>query len=397
MSRTSNNNGMLSVPIAIFSSLRLTVVLLSLSMILIFWATLLQVKMGIHEVQILYFQSWIAWFDVLPGAEKFNIPFPGGMLLGALLLANLLAAHIRRFQFKWKKAGLILVHAGIILMLVGEFFTAVYSVESHMQLTEGETSNYSESSREIEIAIIREDLDGLETVYAIPFSRLKDGASFPFEGFELHVIRFYRNSEIVDPADADSSFDPLRADRDIGAGLAIRKKARETAMDRRDLTSAFVEVRTPDGNSMGRWLLSNALPGKQEFELGGNTWKMILRKKRYYHPFSIRLEKFTHEKYLGTEIPKNFSSRIRFINPDEGKDIPALIYMNHPHRDEGHTFYQSGFIEPNGSGKQTSILQVVRNPAWTMPYVSCAMVGLGLTWIFLQHLIKAIRRRSSAA
>lgn len=385
------------MPVAFFSSLRLTVVLLSLSMILIFWATLLQVKMGIHEVQILYFQSWIAWFDALPGKNEFEIPFPGGMLLGALLLANLLAAHIRRFHFKWQKAGLILVHTGIIFMLVGEFFTAVYSVESHMQLTEGETSNYSESSREIEIAIMREDAGGLETVHAIPFSRLKDGANFPFEGFGLHVIRFYRNSEVADPADADSSFDSLRADRDVGAGLAVRKKARETAMDRRDLTSAFVEIRTPDGNSMGRWLLSNALPGKQEFELGGNTWKMILRKKRYYHPFSIRLEEFTHEKYLGTEIPKNFSSRIRFINPDEGKDIPALIYMNHPHRDEGHTFYQSGFIEPNGSDKQTSILQVVRNPAWTIPYISCTMVGLGLTWIFLQHLSKAIRRRSSAA
>lgn len=397
MSLKPNKKIIPTVLIATFSSLRLTVVLLSLSMVLIFWATLLQVKMGIHEVQLLYFQSWIAWLDVLPGTDEFRVPFPGGMLLGALLLANLLAAHIRRFQFKWQKAGLILVHAGIILMLVGEFFTALYSVESHMQLTEGETSNYSESSRETEIALIREDAGGLETVHAIPLSRLRDSASFRFSGFELHIIRFHRNSEIVDPSEADDSFDPLRADQGLGAGLAIRGKPRETALDRGDLTSTLVEVRTPEGNSMGRWLLSNALPGKQEFELNGDRWKMILRKKRYYHPFSIHLEKFTHEKYLGTEIPKNFSSRIRFINPQQGKDIPALIYMNHPHRDEGHTFYQSGFVERKGSEKQTSILQVVRNPAWTMPYVSCTMVGLGLIWIFLQHLIKAIRRRPSTA
>ncbi|MEP2775679.1 MAG: cytochrome c biogenesis protein ResB [Luteolibacter sp.] len=397
MSHPQKKRGILAMPVAIFSSLRLTVVLLSLAMILIFVATLLQVKMGIHEVQLLYFQSWLAWLDVLPGEKKFSIPFPGGMLLGALLLLNLLAAHIRRFQLRWQKAGLILVHAGIILMLLGEFFTAIYSVESHMQLDEGETSNYSESSRETELALIQQTADGLETVHAIPSSRLKDGASFPFAGFELRIARFYRNSKIEDASAADTSFDPLRADRDIGAGLAVREKPHETAMDRRDLSTAFVEIHTPDGNSQGRWLLSNALPGKQEFLIGGTTWKMILRKKRYYHPFSIRLEEFTHEKYLGTEIPKNFSSRIRFINTETGKNIPALIYMNHPLRDEGHTFYQSGFVDSKGSDKQTSILQVVRNPAWTMPYVSCAMVGIGLIWIFLQHLIKAIRRRPSAA
>ncbi len=66
--------------------------------------------------------------------------------------------------------------------------------------------------------------------------------------------------------------------------------------------------------------------------------------------------------------------------------------MNHPLRYGGLTFYQSGF----DNNDSTSIFQVVRNPVWTLPYISCAMVGLGLLWVFSQHLIKAVSRRNKA-
>ena len=136
MSSPRNRKGIVGSVVAVLSSLRLTVLLLSLCMILIFVATLLQVEMGIHEVQLKFFRSWIAWFDIVPGEKRFPIPFPGGMLLGALLLLNLLAAHIRRFKLSWGKAGMLLVHTGIVLMLLGEHFTAVLSVESQIRLDE---------------------------------------------------------------------------------------------------------------------------------------------------------------------------------------------------------------------------------------------------------------------
>jgi ResB-like family len=394
VSSPGDRKSFLAVPIAILSSLRLTVVLLGLCMILIFVATLLQVELGIHEVQLLYFRSWIAWFDLMPGAGRFPIPFPGGMLLGAALLLNLLAAHIRRFKLRWEKAGMFLVHGGIVLMLLGELFTAVLSEESQMRLDEGQTSNYSVSPRETELVVIEAGADGSDQVHAIPFEQLRDGASFRFDGFELRMARFFRNSRIEDGTLAGPEFDPMRADRGMGVSLAVKEKPRETAMDLRDLTSAFVEIRSADGKTQGRWLLSNTLPSEEEFQVDGKTWKMAIRQKRFYHPFSIRLLDFTHERYLGTQIPKNFSSRIRLLNPEEGEDRETLIYMNHPLRYGGLTFYQAGFENSD----RTSILQVVRNPAWTMPYVSCAMVGIGLLWIFSQHLTKAFaRRRTSAA
>jgi hypothetical protein len=384
--------GLAAAAIAVFSSLRLTVVLLSLCMVLIFAATLLQVELGIHEVQLRYFRSLVAWFDIVPGEKRLPIPFPGGMLLGALLLVNLLTAHIRRFKLRWEKAGMILVHTGIVLMLLGELFTAVLSEESQMRLDEGKTSNHSVSPREVELALVETGDDGPETVHAIPFGRLREGATFRFDGFELRVVRFFRNSELADARTAEPGFDPMRADRGMGTALAVKAKPHETAMDRRDLTSAFVEIQGDDGTT-GRWLLSNTMPGEEEFQANGKTWRMAIRQQRFYHPFSIRLLDFTHERYLGTQIPKNFSSRIRLINPATGEDRETLIYMNHPLRYGGLTFYQAGFE----NNDRTSILQVVRNPAWTMPYVSCAMVGIGLVWIFSQHLAKAFARRRKTA
>ena len=73
-----------------FVSLRLTVVLLALSMLLVFAATLAQVDLGIWAVQQEYFRSFVAFWHIGP----LFVPRPGGYLVGGMLLINLLAAHI---------------------------------------------------------------------------------------------------------------------------------------------------------------------------------------------------------------------------------------------------------------------------------------------------------------
>ena len=59
-----------------------------------------------------------------------------------------------------------------------------------------------------------------------------------------------------------------------------------------------------------------------------------------------------------------------------------------PLTDAGETFYQASFKE-NDKG---TILQVVKNPGWLLPYLSCAMVGGGMTIHFLLRLIPVLRR-----
>lgn len=374
------------------SSLRLTVTLLGFSMLLIFVGTVSQVTLGIHEVVELFFRSWIAWWDVMPGEKEFKTPLPGGSLLGCLLIVNLLAAHGARFKLRWSKAGMILIHAGILLMLSGELLTGFLGKEAQMTINEGQTVNYSTFPREVELAVIELSGNGIETVHAIPQSRLKDGAAFSFPGFTLKIDRHFENSEILEEKAAGEGFDPIRATTGAGIGYAVRAKPHETAMDRRDLATAFVSVVPDGGAAPGRRLLSNALVGTQPFQAGGKSWQMAIRQARLYHPFSIKLIDFSHDRYLGTNVPKNFSSKIRLLNPATSEDREDVIYMNHPLRYQGLTFYQSGFANDD----TTTILQVVKNPVWTLPYISCAMVSAGLLWVFGGHLLKAIGRRKIA-
>jgi hypothetical protein len=49
----------------------------------------------------------------------------------------------------------------------------------------------------------------------------------------------------------------------------------------------------------------------------------------------------------------------------------------------GETFYQASF-DPDNQG---TILQVVHNPSWLTPYLSCILVGVGLIVQFATHLL----------
>ena len=66
--------------------------------------------------------------------------------------------------------------------------------------------------------------------------------------------------------------------------------------------------------------------------------------------------------------------------------------MNNPLRYWGETYYQASYDE---NDPRVSILQVVRNPSWLTPYLSCCLVGLGLAVQFMSHLISFAKRRAA--
>src|SRR6266498_1171042 len=110
--------------ISIFASLRLTVVCLLMAIVLVFVGTLAQVKLGLYVTQTHYFQSLFVYWG--PEGKDWKIP----VWLGAVLLVNLIAAHLKRFQFSWKKSGIFLIHFGLIALLLGQFLTEMFQVES---------------------------------------------------------------------------------------------------------------------------------------------------------------------------------------------------------------------------------------------------------------------------
>ena len=116
-----------------------------------------------------------------------------------------------------------------------------------------------------------------------------------------------------------------------------------------------------------------------------------MRQARYYKPYSLTLKKFTHETYPGTGIAKNFASSATLIDRERNENRDVLIYMNHPLRYRGDTFFQSGF-EPNDAA---TVLQVVYNPSFIAPYLACVIVSLGLIMQFGYHFVGFLRRRKT--
>jgi hypothetical protein len=162
-----------------------------------------------------------------------------------------------------------------------------------------------------------------------------------------------------------------------------------------DLASAYITFKKKGtGESLGTYFVSiwfSAISDRpQMVTLDGKTYQVYLRFKRTYKPYRLHLINFTHEVYPGTDRPKKFSSLVRLVDPTRNEDREALIEMNAPLRYAGETFYQSSFL-PGDSG---TILQVVRNPGWLMPYISCAMVSLGMLIHFGLHLVSFLQLRS---
>ena len=387
---------MLKRLLSILTSLRLTVVLLALALGLVFIGTIAQVRLGLYIVQEQYFSNYFVWWG--PQGSNFKFPvFPGGYLIGGLLLINLIAAHIKRFELSKKKFGIFLVHAGLILLLLGQLLTQLFQVESYMAIEEGAHKNYSESGRASELAIIDVTDADTDTVVAIPQQLVakRKEITHPSLPFKINVRSFYEN--------ADPRID--------GAKLAFDEKPFQVAMNKRNIPATNIEIMTEEG-SKGTFAVSNwqaernliqimaesfnrgfsaDLVRPARFEYKSRTYEVVMRPVRYYKPFTIQLLDFTHDRYAGTEIPKNFSSEIRLVNEKTGEDRKILIYMNNPLRYWGETYYQGGF-EP---GDTVSILQVVRNPSWLTPYVACSLVSIGLLGQFLYHLIVFARKRTA--
>lgn len=413
------------------TSLRLTVVLLCAGLVLVFLGTLAQEPLGLYAAQQRFFRSFFvdagsmfaalhkAADMIMQGFGRSLAPlnpqdvqssaafpaFPGGYLVGTLLLANLLAAHVTRFKFTRKKVGILLVHAGIVMLLVGQMLTDLLARESYMQLsTEGPAKYYSESGLRNELAVIDVTDAGSDQVIAIPESRLQERGEIRDSRlpFAIRVRQYAPNSlpQLLAPMAGQTQKDV----QGIGKFIAFATEPVTARTDARNLPAATVEI-VAGKETLGTWEVSNwlsepalveeirqqsggalgdGLGAPQEFKHGGRTFRLAMRPVRYYHPFSIQLLHFNHAVYRGTDIPKDFTSRIRLSNPGTGEDREVKIYMNNPLRYAGTTFYQGSF---DPKDPRVSILQVVKNPSWLTPYFSCALVALGLIVQFLTHLI----------
>ena len=406
--------------IKIFTSLRLTVILLSFAIVLVFIGTLAQVDEGLYNAQSHYFRQWLV-LGLHVFGKKIPLILPGGYLIGTLLLLNLLAAHIYRFQLSVKKIGIQLAHAGVILLLVGQLVTDMLAHETQINFTEGTTRNYSESPTDYELIFV----NGNENT-AISAKILKPGDTLKIDSlpFAIRVKSFWKNSDANFRAPMMQNAPPI-ASNGVALNFDFSPQPDVKTMDAKNVPTAVIELIGP-GGSLGSWAVSgwttdpamvaalqagytqqispdmaqkiaDQLVAPQSIEFNDKKFTFSLRPERTRHPFSLTLLKATHTVYPGTDIPKDFRSRVLLNNPKTGENREVEISMNHPLRYAGLTFYQyqmtAGDLVERVGETPSSVLQVVHNPGWLTPYVGCALVAVGLVTQFMFHLIGFISKR----
>ena len=328
----------------------------------------------------------------------FRFPFVGGYLVGIVLLINLLAAHFQRFTFSRKKIGIFLTHAGLIFMLLGQLVTDKYQVESNLRLVEGQSKGYSISGSECELVLIDKSRPDTDIVAAIPAVSLEQSTTHQTETlpFEFTILEYYTNSDLGTLGQGEEN----KATRGKGLELAATPRPSVTSLEEVNFPAAYLRLKSTGGKELGTWMVSalfgalkNPIP-EQTFEFDGKEYELALRFTRHYTPYDIELVDFKHDKFQGTEKARNFSSLVIVRDRASGAEREVNIWMNHPLRYEGKTYFQASFDPENA---KATVLQVVRNPGWVTPYISCAMVGMGMLIQFLTHLFSFNKKRKAAA
>ncbi len=240
-------------------------------------------------------------------------------------------------------------------------------------------------------ALQRLDADKLEPLRRELIRRLKADMleAFRRQGDVSRLVA--DRAERDEPVTGDAW--PAATDHGDGARAIVVPLPETRELNARNIPAVTVEV-IRDGRSFGTWLLSPWLEA-QEIEVDGAAWKAAFRNQRVEHPFEVHLLRTTHEVYRGSDIPRNFQSRIRLHHPGKGETREVDISMNEPLRYEGLTFYQYQMGRDElDDNLGTSIFLVVRNPAWIAPYLGCILVAAGLSGHFLLHLFGFIGKRA---
>lgn len=356
-------------PLRILASLQFTVICLLFMALLVIGGTILQAEKGIYAAQQHIFQSWIfRLFGVLP--------LPGMMLIGVLLFGNLLCAVIFRLKYKWTGLGILLIHIGLLVLLAGGFISSQYAREYFLTLSEGESSRMANAAHEWELAIWTQ-VGEKKQVLAVDIGDLRLGRPWTISSLdlELTMIRFFTNCR---PGANDEQ------------GETILNEVSPAADPAENVPGAIFQIRNLQ-NSPRQFSLfagSNVLATQQYFD---RNYYFSLRLKRIILPLQIKLLHFEKTVYPGSNIPKSFASRVEIES--QGLRREALISMNHPLRFREYTFYQSAY-EEDGQNGVNSTFAVVRNAGRWLPYISSALIFLGMVLHFFYQLLAAMKKSS---
>ncbi len=366
------------------ASYGVAIVLLFFLLLLTFFGTLEQVELGIYAAQQKYFNSMFLVHDLF---DTIPLPLPGVYLLLVLLFINLLLGGILRARKSWRRPGMLIAHAGMLVLLLGGFVTYEMSHSGQMTLYEGEQSDRFQSYYEWEVALTPLDAAAPARQFLIGHELL--------EGLGEADSRTFHNPELpfeLTLSDWQPNCMPQRAPNAPGsvAGYVLMPAAVDTQAER-NIAGARATATLADG-STGEGLLFGLARGPWVVETEQGAWGVELWRRTWQLPFTIHLDDFRRELHPNTQMPASFESTVTKI--EDGASRQIEIKMNQPLRHEGYTFFQASWGPQNAPPGTPlfSTFSVVNNPADQWPLYACYIISFGLSLHFLQKLYRYLQR-----
>ena len=152
--------------------------------------TIAQKYLGLYLAQDKYFSSYIIWlYDV--------IPVPGGY--SEILIALSLLLKLWYDKWQWSNLGVVMIHLGVLLLLLGSFITMHNSQEGNMIIKEGETVNYINDYHDLELVISDISVQNYHDQINLYEDQLKQGNIIKLDSLDatLTVKKFCRNCKIL--------------------------------------------------------------------------------------------------------------------------------------------------------------------------------------------------------
>jgi ABC-type transport system involved in cytochrome c biogenesis permease subunit len=351
------------------------------------------------------------------GGSAWRLNDPGLRIMWQLIQSSvaavvLLAGLVMVFG---PRGGNVLIHVAVGLLMLGQFLFGDRQVEERISLVEGQATSVAYRTDETELAVIDPSDPADDRVTAISGRLLAaraGGAPIVVDSlpFDVRVIDWFPNSSVIQVGPVA----PNPATTGLGRRwLADARPPEGGTSSMSNIASAYVQlVDRATGRDLGTHLVSQFLNdqsrifmggGGDEFdtvEAGGRAWRLALRFRRTFKPYTIRLDDVRRIDYSASETPRDYSSYVTFTDPATGAEQKGRIWMNNPVRYRGETFYQSQYSQVDlGGGRvgEMTGLQVVENAGWLIPYVACVLAFWGMLAHFGLTFVRFADRHERAA
>ena len=338
--------------------------------------TIAQRYIGLQESLSLFFSSAIVWIGI--------VPVPGGLTTLALIALNLLLKLILKTRWVKLQAGIIISHISVLLLLIGGALTWLLSQEGYISLLEGESTPVMQDYYARELTLWQGDTP----VASWPEAELIAGKSLIIPNTQAIVTL----TDVCDHCEAykveETDTNRLGLARELTLRAAPPPKEKEESKGGISFSLSGADEGY-NGSYIATELLSSQMP---KFTVDKQEYELIYTRQRHPLPFAVTLKEFEKIRYPGSSEAKEYQSLIAIDRLDGSAVEEYLIRMNEPLRIEGYTLYQSSFMRfPNG--QEASVLSVVKNAGWLFPYLSGALLAIGLIWHMLIRL--QLKRRAT--